>query len=112
MYRSHLHLGGALEEAGLTGQALERYERAAALAPEDPRLAALAAEAGEQVERAEEEAAAAAVVPVQQPPRTATATRSGAAVVVGDVNTSTAGSTMCTWRRGHGCGMTRTGRVG
>jgi tetratricopeptide (TPR) repeat protein len=34
MYRTHLHLGGALEEAGRLPEALGRYQRAAQLAPE------------------------------------------------------------------------------
>ena len=34
MYRAHMHLGGALEEAGRTTDALDRYDRAAALAPD------------------------------------------------------------------------------
>ena len=52
----YVRAGYALIELGDLPHAQQRFEQAAALAPEDPRLAALAAEAGEQVERAEEEA--------------------------------------------------------
>jgi len=34
MYRTHLHLGGALEQAGRLPEALDHYQRAAQLAPE------------------------------------------------------------------------------